>query len=185
MGWHQQRRHCHYPSPVPPPLWTTTTRRATLAKTTTMTNIHSTETITILTIQVSNQLSIWPMKTTLYAVVTCLVPSLWLNSTSTQAAQDMLFLMSILESLGLKVQKPMILMLDNSGAHDLTHNWSIGGCTRHVDVRMHFLQELKEDGIIICDWVSGNDILQIYSLRTSKDRSLTSTQVILLDTTNT
>jgi hypothetical protein len=22
---------------------------------------------------------------------------------------------------------------------------------------MHFLQELKEDGVIVCDWVSGND----------------------------
>jgi hypothetical protein len=38
-----------------------------------------------------------------------------------QTAKDTLFVMRILESLGLKVQKPMILMLDNSGAHDLTH----------------------------------------------------------------
>jgi hypothetical protein len=74
-----------------------------------------------------------------------------------QTAQDMLFVMRILESVGLKVQKPMILMMDNSGAHDLTHNWSIGGRTRHVDVRMHFLRELKEDGIIVCDWVSGDN----------------------------
>ena len=51
----------------------------------------------------------------------------------------------------------MILKLDNSGAHDLAHNWSIGGRTRHVDVRMHFLRELKEEGLIVCDWVSGEE----------------------------
>ena len=29
---------------------------------------------------------------------------------------------------------PMILEMDNKGAVDLASNWSIGGCTRHVDV---------------------------------------------------
>jgi hypothetical protein len=56
-----------------------------------------------------------------------------------QTAQDMMFVMRVIESIGLKVQKPMILKMDNLGAHDLTHNWSVGGRTRHVDVRMHFL----------------------------------------------
>ena len=79
------------------------------------------------------------------------------QAAAVQTAQDMLFVMRILESLGLKVQKPMILKLDNSGAHDLAHNWSIGGRTRHVDVRMHFLRELKEEGLIVCDWVSGEE----------------------------
>jgi hypothetical protein len=46
-----------------------------------------------------------------------------------QTAQDMMFVMRVIESIGLKVQKPMILKLDNSGAHSLTHNWSIGGQT--------------------------------------------------------
>jgi hypothetical protein len=74
-----------------------------------------------------------------------------------QTAQDMMFVMRVIESIGLKVKKPMILKMDNSGAHDLTHNWSVGGRTRHVDVRMHFLRELKEEGVIVCDWVSGDD----------------------------
>jgi hypothetical protein len=56
-----------------------------------------------------------------------------------QTAQDMMFVMRVVESIGLKVQKPMILKMDNLGVHDLTHNWSVGGRTRHVDVRMHFL----------------------------------------------
>ena len=64
-----------------------------------------------------------------------------------QCAQDMLFCMRVVESLGLKVKKPMILKIDNKGAHDLSHNWSIGGRTRHVDMRINFLRELKEEDI--------------------------------------
>jgi hypothetical protein len=74
-----------------------------------------------------------------------------------KTAQDMLFVMRVMESMGLKVNKPMILLMDNLGTNDLTHNWkSIGGHTRHVHVCMHFLRELKEDSIIVVDWMSGN-----------------------------
>jgi hypothetical protein len=51
------------------------------------------------------------------------------QTAAVQTAQDMLFVMRIMESLGLKVKKPMLLKLDNSGAHDLSHNWSVGGRT--------------------------------------------------------
>jgi hypothetical protein len=49
-------------------------------------------------------------------------------------AQDMLYVQYILELMGLKVKFPMILEIDNKGAVGLANNWSIGGCTRHVDV---------------------------------------------------
>jgi hypothetical protein len=72
---------------------------------------------------------------------------------ATECAQDMLFVMRVLESIGLKVKKPMILKIDNKGAMDLTNNWSASGRTRHVDVRHHFLRELKEDDIIHVKWI--------------------------------
>jgi hypothetical protein len=34
------------------------------------------------------------------------------------------FVMRLLESIGVKVKKPMILEVDNEGAKDLTENWS-------------------------------------------------------------
>ena len=40
-------------------------------------------------------------------------------------AQDMLFIMRVLESTGLKVKKPMILKVDNKGTKDLANNWSV------------------------------------------------------------
>ena len=49
--------------------------------------------------------------------------------------QDMLFLMQLMESIGLTVKKTMILMVDNKGAKDLANNWSVGGQTWHIDVR--------------------------------------------------
>lgn len=65
--------------------------------------------------------------------------------------------MRVIESLGLQVQKPMILKVDNKGAHDIAHNWSIGGRTRHIDVRINFLRELKEEGILELDWLPGEE----------------------------
>jgi hypothetical protein len=62
---------------------------------------------------------------------------------ATQCAQDMLFAMRVVKSMGLKVKKPMILEIENKGAVDLTHNWSVGGRTRHVEERQYFLKDLK------------------------------------------
>ena len=49
----------------------------------------------------------------------------------------------------------MILEIDNKGAVDIANGWSTNGRTRHVDVRLYFLRELKEAGIIETRWISG------------------------------
>ena len=74
------------------------------------------------------------------------------------AAQDMLFAMRVLESMGFKVKKPMILQIDNKGAVDLANNWSSAGRTRHVAVRVCFLRELKEEGVLLCEWIPNEDM---------------------------
>jgi hypothetical protein len=38
--------------------------------------------------------------------------------------------------------------MDNKGAVDLASSWSVGGRTRHVDMRMHFLREMKDQGLL-------------------------------------
>ena len=43
--------------------------------------------------------------------------------------QDLLFERRVLESIGLQVQLPMILSVDNRGVVDLVNNWSITGWT--------------------------------------------------------
>jgi hypothetical protein len=64
---------------------------------------------------------------------------------ATECAQDLLFIKHVLESIGLKVRTPMQLNIDNSGCIDLICNWSAGGRTRHMETRMYFLRELKEE----------------------------------------
>jgi hypothetical protein len=79
-------------------------------------------------------------------------------SSATQCAQDMMFTMRIMESMGLSIHKPMKLYVDNKGAVDLANNWSVGGRTRHIEVREYFLREMKEAGLIDTRWISGTNM---------------------------
>jgi hypothetical protein len=59
----------------------------------------------------------------------------------TQCAQETLFDMRVLESMGLKVKKPVILEMGNKGAVDLSKNWSVLGRTRHDCIRQRELSQ--------------------------------------------
>ena len=96
------------------------------------------------------------MKSKMQGCVTLSVTEAELVS-ATHCAQDMLFIMRVMESIGLKVKKPMVLQVDNKGAMDLSNNWSVGGRTRHVDTRQYFLRELKEEGVVIVEWIPTNN----------------------------
>jgi hypothetical protein len=52
--------------------------------------------------------------------------------------QDILFIMRIIASMGLRVKKQMVLEIDNKGAKDLVNNWSVRGRLRHVEVKHLF-----------------------------------------------
>ena len=64
-------------------------------------------------------------------------------------AQDMMYTKNAIESLHLEVELPMVLEIDNHGAVDLINSWSVGGRTRHTGVRLNYLQELTEQGIMV------------------------------------
>jgi hypothetical protein len=66
--------------------------------------------------------------------------------------------MRLLFRLGLDVQLPMILEVDNKGAVDFINGWSVSGRTRHIEVKQYFLRELKEQGIIKIIWRSGDEM---------------------------
>ena len=59
-------------------------------------------------------------------------------------ANGMLYVYCLLQSLGLEMELPMILAIENKGVVDLANNWSVGGRTRHFDVRNSFRQELND-----------------------------------------
>ena len=72
-------------------------------------------------------------------------------------AQDIMYLYRLLISVQLNVALSIVLEMDNKGAVDLATNMSVGGRTRHADVREHYLRELKEEGLLVINWISGDD----------------------------
>ncbi len=69
--------------------------------------------------------------------------------------QDMMFQRNTLESIKLKVELPMILEMDNKGAVNLVNSFSVGGCTKHINVKQCFLQEPKEAKVLVVKWTPG------------------------------
>ena len=63
-------------------------------------------------------------------------------------AMDMMFTYHSMVSMGLTVKLPMKLHCKNVGAVGYANNWSCGGRIKHVDIKMSYLQELKENGYL-------------------------------------
>ena len=70
--------------------------------------------------------------------------------------KTLMYVYHLLESLELKVELPMVLKMDNSGAVDIANSWSVGGRMRHVDARNYFLQELKDQGLLVIKHIPGD-----------------------------
>jgi hypothetical protein len=90
-------------------------------------------------------------------------------------AQDMVYWHNVLMFIGLKVKLPVVLEMDNKGAVDLANSLSVGGRTRHVDVCMHYLCELKDQGMIVIKHIPGEDKKPTSSLKIPQLQPLTST----------
>ncbi len=72
-------------------------------------------------------------------------------------AEDMMYQKNTLESIGLKVELPMILEIDNKGAVDFVNSFSVGGRTRHINVKQCSLQEIKEAKVFVVKWIPGSE----------------------------
>ena len=65
-----------------------------------------------------------------------------------EAAKEVKFVVQLIESMGIKIQKPIEVRVDNLGAIFMANNISTSPRTKHVDVRYRFVNELIEDGLI-------------------------------------
>jgi hypothetical protein len=84
----------------------------------------------------------------------CFFLTLSFFPSAVEVVQNMLFACRVLESIGLLVEKPMVIEVDNKGAVDLVNSWTATGRTRHIATRINFLRELKEEGTISVRWIS-------------------------------
>jgi hypothetical protein len=65
-----------------------------------------------------------------------------------EAAKEIKFIYQVLTSLGIKVQLPIIVHVDNVGAIFMAENATSTHHTRHIDARYHFVREFIFDGFI-------------------------------------
>jgi hypothetical protein len=79
-------------------------------------------------------------------------------TSGTECAQDMMYEMRVIESIGLQAKKPIKLLIDNKGAVDYSDNWSSSGRMRHECIRISFLRELKEAGLILVEWCQSDNM---------------------------
>ena len=61
---------------------------------------------------------------------------------------ELLFCHKILEFLGIKLQYPIIVEVDNQGAVFLKRNECTGTRTKHIDTKYLFICDYQEDGIV-------------------------------------
>ena len=92
----------------------------------------------------SNLIS-WCFKTT---------PSVKLSSTDVEyymlaeVTKEIMYLKQLLETLSLMVKTPILIYEDNQQAIDIANNLMIKLRTKHIDIKLHFIQELIENKTI-------------------------------------
>jgi hypothetical protein len=67
---------------------------------------------------------------------------------------EVIFIKQLLESINIGVKTPIKINVDNTGAIMLLENESILHRTKHIDVRVHFIRDLKDDVIIHVEYVN-------------------------------
>ena len=74
-----------------------------------------------------------------------------------EAAKEVKFISQVIESMGIEVQKPIVIKVDNVGAIFMAGNVSTSPRTKHVDVRYRYVTEFIEDGLIKIQFVRTRD----------------------------
>jgi hypothetical protein len=65
-----------------------------------------------------------------------------------EVTKEVIFAKQVLETMGIKLNLPIKIKVDNIGAIYLEKNYSLSHNTKHIDICRHFVREHQEDGII-------------------------------------
>ena len=76
---------------------------------------------------------------------------------SSEIAKEAIFVKNLLDSIGIKIELPITIRVDNVGAIYLANNYSTSQRTKHIDIRAHFLREYIENGIIKVLFIRSED----------------------------
>jgi Reverse transcriptase (RNA-dependent DNA polymerase) len=75
----------------------------------------------------------------------------------TSCVNEVIYIRNILTSLGIEVELPMTIFVDNTGAIHLSNNWSTAPRTKHISLRYHYVRELIEQGVIEIKFVRSEE----------------------------
>jgi hypothetical protein len=65
-----------------------------------------------------------------------------------EGAKEIKFIVQVLMTMGIEVELPVIVRVDNVGAIFMAENVTTTGRTKHVDIRYHYVREFVEDGFV-------------------------------------
>ena len=65
-----------------------------------------------------------------------------------EVCQEIMFIKSILEFIGVKIKTPITVYCDNVGAIFLAYNTRTGGRPKHIDVKYHYAREYVREEVI-------------------------------------
>ena len=74
-----------------------------------------------------------------------------------EVAKEILFIKQVLESIGVPLEYPIEIKVDNIGAMFLANNHSTSQRTKHIDIRTHFVRNYIEDDILKLVFVRTED----------------------------
>jgi hypothetical protein len=99
-----------------------------------------------------------------------------------ELAKEIIYLKQLIEHMGIKLQYPIIVRVDNVGAIYIGNNFSTSQRTKHIDVRAHFVREFIEDGILKIIFIRSEDNdADIFTKNTSEETFIRHTGKILED----
>ncbi len=65
-----------------------------------------------------------------------------------EAVKEVKFVVQVLQSIGIEVELPVVVRVDNVGAIFIAENVTTSQRTKHIDVRYHYVREFVEDGFV-------------------------------------
>ena len=86
-----------------------------------------------------------------------------------EVCQEIMFIRSILEFIGVKCKTPITVYCDDIGAIFLAYNAKTGGRTKHIDVKYHYVRECVRGRVIQIVFVkSENNHSDVFTKNTAQ-----------------
>lgn len=71
-----------------------------------------------------------------------------------EAVREALWLRFLLESVNIKLERPIKIFEDNQGCISIAYNRSCHKTSKHIDTKYHFAREQIENNVIFIEYIS-------------------------------